>query len=91
MARLVVQNYWRWIINFSNNIDKFWNYLWKSVCWTLRFDLFGRGLGCVLLGRWIWGRMWRWICVNLSGWIFMFFWVDLEGKVSGFGDKFYES
>jgi len=42
-------------------------------------------------GGWIWGRVWRWICVDLGGWTFVFFWVDLVSKVSRFGDKFYES
>jgi len=48
-------------------------------------------LGCVPLEGWIWERVWRWICVDLGGWIFVFFWVDLEGKMNGFGDKFYEN
>jgi len=30
-------------------------------------------------------------CVDLGGWIFVLFWVDLEDKVSEFRDKFYES
>jgi len=36
-------------------------------------------------------RVWRLICVDLNGWICVFFLVNLEDKMSGFGDKFYES
>jgi len=32
------------------------------------------------------GFVWIWVDEYVC-----FFWVDLEGKVSGFGDKFYES
>ena len=29
--------------------------------------------------------------MNLFGWICLFFWVDLEDKVNGFENEFYES
>jgi len=38
-------------------------------------------LGCVPLCGWIWGRVWRWICMNLNRWICVFSRADLEGKI----------
>jgi len=35
-------------------------------------------------------RVWRWICMNLSWWICVFFLMNLENKVSWFGDEIYK-